>query len=263
MPARSKKLLNPICVLSLALASLLSFAVPGVAWQVAPPLSLTVVADPPQATKGERLLLIFTVTNTGDDPLQKVRVQVEIPEYTVLEGANVSSEKWAVSTPPRGEQGMVTFLGMSEVAPGESGQLALWIVVQQQAGQSIALDEYEATAEGLESPIIGNPLAIQVGSLATPEPSPTMPSFTPTALPTPTATASPTAIPATPTATPSPTPSPTVTVVIAEIPPTPTPNLSSEQEQLGTLSVSIFVAITLSIVVLSSVWIVRKRNVRE
>ena len=258
MPTRSKlkKLSKPICALSLALASLLSFAVPGVAWQVASPLSLTVVADPPEATKGERLLLTFTVTNTGDDPLQKVRVQVEIPQYTVLEGANVSSEKWAVSTPPRGEQGMVTFLGMSEMAPGESGQLGLWIVVQQQAGQSIALDEYEATAEGLESPVIGNPLAIQVGSLATPEPSPTTPPSTPTVTPLPTATA-------TPTATPSPTPSPTVTVVIAEIPPTPTPNLSSEQEQLGTLSVSIFVAITLSIVVLSSVWIVRKRNVRE
>jgi hypothetical protein len=263
MPARSKKLSKPICALSLALASLLSFAVPGVAWQVAPPLSLTVVADPPEAANGERLLLTFTVTNTGDDPLEKVRVRVEIPDYTVLEGANVSSEKWAVSTPPRGEEGTVTFMGMSEMAPGESGQLGLWIVVQQQAGQSIILNEYEATAKGLESPVIGNPLAIQVGSLATPEPSPTTPPSMPTVSPSPTVTASPTAIPATPTATPSPTPSPTVTVVIAEIPPTPTPNLSSEQEQLGTLSVSIFVAVTLSIVVLSSVWIVRKRNVRE
>jgi len=60
---------------------------------------------------------------------------------------------------------------------------------------------------------------------------------------------------------PSPTPSPTITVVLAELPPTPTPNLTSEQEQLGSLTVWIFVGFTLLIVALALVWVFGRRRV--
>lgn len=245
------------------LVPLLSFIVPSMAWQSGPPLSLTVVADPPVAMSEEMLLLTFTVSNTSNKALAQVQVKVEVPEHTALESANVSSAKWAVSTPGRGERGTVTYLGMSEMAPGESGQLGLWVIVHQQTGKAIVLDTYTAMAKGLKEPVIGSPLTIWVGSLPTPEPTSTTFLPTATATPLPTVTATPTAIPATPTATPLPTPSPTITVAVAEIPPTPTPNLSSEREQLGTLSVSIFVVVTISIVVLSVVWIVRRKNKRE
>ena len=267
--------------LCIALSLLLHFAVPGAAWQGEPPLLLTVVADPPVATGGGKLLLTFTVTNASSQALAEVQVTVEVPEHTVLEGAFVSSERWAASTPARGvhpldARGTVIYLAMGEMAPGESVQLGLWVLVQQDA-RAIVLDSFVATAKSLVSPVAGSPLTVAVQPSVTG--TPPTPAAAGTRLPAPTASptlagtatlpattptvvrATPTARPsATPSLTPSPSPSPTVTVQMAELPPTPTPNLSSEQEQLGTLSVSIFVALTLSIVVLSITWIVRKRR---
>ena len=89
-----------------------------------------------------------------------------------------------------------------------------------------------------------------------------------TASPTSTSTATSTPLPATPTGTPSPTrppsptPSPTITVVLAELPPTATPNLTSQQEQLGSLTVWIFVGFTLLIVFLAVVWMLGRRRAR-
>jgi len=51
-------------------------------------------------------------------------------------------------------------------------------------------------------------------------------------------------------------------VVLAELPPTATPNLTSQQEQLGSLTVWIFVGFTLIIVVLAVVWILGHRPPR-
>lgn len=88
---------------------------------------------------------------------------------------------------------------------------------------------------------------------------------TPTPWPTPTESPTPTPSPSpTPTITPSPapSPSPTVTIVIAELPPTPTPKLSSEQEQLGGLTVLIFVALTLIIALAAAIWAIRSARNR-
>jgi len=86
----------------------------------------------------------------------------------------------------------------------------------------------------------------------------TTPIFSPTT--TLTVTLTPTVATPTPTSSPTAEPSPTNTVAIAELPPTPTPNLTSAQEQLGTLTILIFVAMTLGIVVWSVVWLIRGRK---
>lgn len=118
------------------------------------------------------------------------------------------------------------------------------------------------------------PVTTTVAATAT---APPTPSVTPTAIvPSPTATATETLLPpsatptvatptvapptdtVSPTEEPSVTPSPTITVVIVELPPTPTPKLSSEQEQLGTITVLIFVGFTVAIVIFAVVWMVRR-----
>lgn len=261
-------------VLSVVLVGLFSIFLSGtaranvvatdLAWQTTPPLSLTLIADPAVALSEELLKLYFTLTNNGSSPLEQVQLQVSVPEGTAFEGATVGS-KWAVSTPPRGERGTVSYVSLSAIAPQEQSQLSLWLIVRQDTGGKIVLDDYTATVEGFASPIAGDPATIWVGITPTPVVNPTS---TPTPAPTFSATPSVTAtstVPATatstprPTTTPSPTPSPTVTVVIAELPPTPTPNLTTEQERLGTLTVSIFVFLTLAIAAFATIWLVRKR----
>ena len=66
----------------------------------------------------------------------------------------------------------------------------------------------------------------------------------------------------TPTLTPTPTntPTPTITVVIAELVPTATPNLTSEQEQIGTITVLIFVGLVVILIVFSVRWMIRGRR---
>jgi len=80
----------------------------------------------------------------------------------------------------------------------------------------------------------------------------------PTATPIPTETAA-------PTSTPAPTPTATITVVLAELVPTSTPNLTSEQEQIGTITVLIFVGIVVIIIVFAVRWMIRtaKREPKE
>jgi hypothetical protein len=72
----------------------------------------------------------------------------------------------------------------------------------------------------------------------------------PTETPRPTETAA-------PTSTPSPTPTATITVVLAELVPTSTPNLTSEQEQIGTITVLIFLGIVVMIIAFAIRWMIR------
>ena len=246
----------------IVLVCLLGLAAPGLAWQTPSPLSLAVTVDPPLVESGGTVVFTFTLTNDGDTPLKQVRLEVDIPAHTVLEGANVGSEKWAVSTPPRGERGTVVYFAMQDLAANESAELGLWLIVEQETGKSFTLDSFTATAQGIDAPVAGEPVVIWVGTTPTPriEPSPT---YTPSPLPTqpPTATSTATMTPAPLTSTPRPTatpsPSPTITVWVAQLA-TPTPNLSTEQEQLGTLTVSIFAFLTLLLVVAAVAWLARK-----
>ena len=269
------KLSKPVVTLCIILIWHHLFAVPGMAWQQeAPPLSLSVTADPAIAISGEKLILTITVANTGNVPLEKVNVQVGVPENTSLQGVNVFEETWAVKSEQ--EQTLVTFFATVSLAPEQEVNLGLWLTVHQESGKSITLDHYVATAQGFESPATGSPFTVWVNTTPTPLPTSTVlatatSTATPTSTPTdtpPAATPLPTSTPvqtstAVPTNTPMPTPSPTITVVMAELPPTEppptaTPNLSKEQVQLGTLTVSIFVALTLLLVSISIVWMVKR-----
>jgi len=141
------------------------------------------------------------------------------------------------------------------------------------------------TVQGNATPTRGQTVTHTPTRMATPSPTRPVSADTPTATatrqttavpptattmasPTSTSTSTSTPLPATPTGTPSPTmppsptPSPTITVVLAELPPTATPNLTSQQEQLGSLTVWIFVGFTLVIVFLAMVWMLGRRRAR-
>ena len=62
---------------------------------------------------------------------------------------------------------------------------------------------------------------------------------------------------AAPTSTASPTPTATITVVLAELVPTATPNLTSEQEQIGTITVLVFLGIVVVIIGFAIRWMIR------
>jgi len=245
-----------ICLLATAL-----LALPVIAWQRPPPLSLTVTTDPEVVSTGEMLTLTFTVSNTGESPLDAVAVLVDVPQGTTLEDA-LAPEGWTVRRPAAGVDGTVEYRARDPLAPDRSAQLVLTVLVGQAPGGALLLDRYTAVAEQISTPVEGEPLTIWVG-------------VTPTPLPTGTATAAPTGTATRPPATPSPSPSPsvtpsatatqtatptaTITVGPAELPPTatPTPNLSPEQVVVGTVTVSIFVVIVVALIVLAVLWIVR------
>jgi hypothetical protein len=53
------------------------------------------------------------------------------------------------------------------------------------------------------------------------------------------------------------TPTATITVVVAELVPTSTPNLTSEQEQIGTITVLVFVGIVVAVIGFAIRWMIR------
>lgn len=247
-----------------------------VAWQRAPVLLLTSSAEPAVPVPGDELVLTFEVENASAQPLERVVVIARVPSDTVLREAFASREGWTVTVLPGGE---VWYAAQTPLVPGQRVPLTMVLAVQPDAAGSISVKSYSAFATGMQERVSGEPLTLRLAGAPTPRTT-TAPSTTPTpdedtATPrgdtgtprantrTPRAdTATTTPFPShtpppTGTAQPSPTPSPTITVVMAVLAPTPTPVLNSEQEQLGTLTISIFVGLTLLIAVLGAVWLIR------
>ncbi len=225
----------------IAILSLLTVA----AWQGPGPLALTVEIDPGGASTGETLSYRFVIANTGDSPLEGVVVSVVVPDGLDVVGTGVP-DGWSATPPSARAITEVVYRSEGEMAPGARAELVLKGVILKEPGQTIRLDDYTATAEGLPSPVQGVPVTLWVARAPTPTPGPTPLPPTRTAAPSPT-----------PTATPTPTPTPTrrADVVLPTL--TPTPNLSSEQERIGTVTVSIFVGIVVILIALSVAWVVR------
>lgn len=226
-----------------------------VGWQETPPLSLAAVVDI-EASDDERVVVRLTVTNRGDVALEEVVVEVVVPEG--LSFVEAEGEAWLVSeTPP----GTVRCEAAAPLAAGASEELVLTLAVLPSADAPAVLDDYRASAQGIEAPVTGAAVTLWAPPVSTATPSPT-PQPSPTTPPA-TSTAAPTRTPL-PTATTPPSPTPTITVVAGvlptEIPPTPTPNLSKEQERIGTWTVSIFLALVLIILVLTVIWLVRSHR---
>jgi len=245
--------LAPLLVAALATLSL-------IAWQNGMSLVLTAEAVPGVVTRGEAVELIFRVENAGSVPLEGIVVVTQIPAGTTLDrtaDAVRAPDGWSATV----LRGQVWYAAPRALAPGVQAELRMRVSVLQSAGDEIVVEGYAATARGLAGSVVGTPLTVPVGARSTPAlaETPTLVprTATPPASPSPTS-ATPTPVPsATEAATPSPTPSPTITVVMARLPPTPTPVLTSEQEQLGALTVSIFVGITLLIAAGAAGWLVR------
>jgi uncharacterized repeat protein (TIGR01451 family) len=223
----------------IAILALLTIA----AWQGPEPLALTVEIEPRGASTGETLSFRFVIANTGDSSLEGVVVRVVVPEGLDVVGTSVP-DGWSATPPSAQVIEEVVYRSEDEMAPGARAELMLKSVILQEPGQTIQLDEYSATADGLPSPVRGAPVTLWVARAPTPTPSPTPPPPTQTAVPSPT-----------PTATPTPTPTQRADVVFPTL--TPTPNLSSEQERIGTVTVSIFVGIVVILIALSVTWVLR------
>lgn len=236
---------------------ILLLAVSLIAWQRAPVLSLTLSADPAVPVRGDVLTLTIAVENVSAEPLEQVVVIARVPSDTTLQEAQVIHDDWTVTALPSGD---VWYTSQAPLAPGQRALLVMRLTVQPEAGSAIAVESYSAFAKGMQDRVTGAPLTLWIDATPTPQP---VASPSPTATPvvdSATATAAPSRTPSatgTPVPVPSPTPSPTITVVMAVLAPTPTPILSSEQEQLGTLTISIFVGFTLLIAVLAAVWLIR------
>ncbi len=207
------------------------------------PLSLTVTFEPPVPAQGDRLSFRFDIQNLGEIGIGLLQLGVLIPQGTTFYAAQSDNENWVIERLTVENRELVRY-----TAPGLGGRSAvrLTLTVVVESGPSITLDTYTLTAEGLASPIVGEPITVPIAtSLVVPVSTSTLPAAE-TPQPTPTKRPSPT-----------PSPSPTVTVVLAELPPTPTPKLSNEQEQLGALTVSIFVLLTLIIALSAAVSVFR------
>jgi uncharacterized repeat protein (TIGR01451 family) len=210
-------------------------------WQSTPPLSIAVAVDPQVASAGETLAFAFTVSNVGNAPLADVVVRVRVPEGTERVRAGADADEWTVERPSVGTGDAIAYRAKGPLAPGSRAHLVLVVLVRKGSGQSIVLDDYEATAKGLAAPVVGAATTVWVDVTPTPTPKPTS---TPTTAPSPTAM-----------------PSPTITIVpgvlLPTVTPTPTPNLSSEQVRVGTVTVSVFVTIVVASIALSVAWMVR------
>jgi uncharacterized repeat protein (TIGR01451 family) len=235
-----------------------AWSVLSVAWQSAPALSIVARVDPAGIVGGELVRFAIEVSNTGGEALEEVIVHALVPQGTALEEAQ-AGDGWEIEVRREGGGDAVRYSAQNALSPGASTTLVLIVRALQASAQTIVLDEYTATAEGIAPPVRGAPVAASVDVTPTPWSSP---SPTDTPVPSPTATASPTA---TTTAVPTPTlkatstvtPTPTITVVAVEMPPTPTSNLTSEQERVGTITVSIFLTIVVAVIVLTVVWMIR------
>jgi len=233
-----------------------------IAWQPAPALLLTVSAEPAVPVRGDPLTLTFVVENRSAEPLERVVVVVHVPSDTSLQEARVPNEDWRATTLPEGE---VWYTALAPLPPGEPARLVMALEVDVGAGDAISIVSYSAFASGLEEAVTGAPVTLRIDGAPTSQPTvltstPSPQAEPATATPTSEATPTPSITPAatgTPVPPPSPTPSPTITVVMVQLAPTPTPNLNSEQQELGALTVSIFVGFTLLIAVLGAVWLIR------
>jgi uncharacterized repeat protein (TIGR01451 family) len=212
------------------------------AWQNPPPLSLTARVEPGVAAGGETITFYFTVTNTGQAALDDLEVSVTVPQGTTFDRAVADNQQWDMDMAGR----TVRYQATGSFPAQASAELVLEVVVREDAGQTIVLDAYEATARSF-GVVAGASLTVPIEEAAAPAATQTA-----TVTVTPTATATPL-----PTQTPEPTLTPTITVVVAELPPTPTPNLSSEQEVVGTVTVLIFVSLVVAVIIAVVVWIVK------
>jgi uncharacterized repeat protein (TIGR01451 family) len=244
------------------------------AWQ--PPSDVTLTAEfaPSVALRGETLILTLVATNAGDAPLEDAVLRAQLPAHTTLERAETVGEAWTETGPV---EGTAAYRGVVTLGPGQSASLTLIVRVDQAAGETLTLDDYALDAAGLEAPVVGEPISISVEAedvslTATPTIEPTATAtLTATASPTAAPTSSPTASPTVPptaqptqTATPTLAPTPTITLAPVEMPPTamptPTPRLSSEKVRVGTVTVLIFVGLSLALLVAIIVWVVRTRR---
>lgn len=182
---------------------------PQLVYAQSPVLAISKSASPDPVVAGGKLTYIITITNTQSTALTGVVVWDMVPEHTTFSSVNSRDGQWIMRSPGAGKRGEVSWEAAEPLLPDQVAYLEMVVQVEEGWAGSIVNADYGVTIEGVNEPVIGQPVmthVVQPTPTATPSPMPTATPIPPTATPIPTAT--PTPRPATSTPTPSPTPAP-------------------------------------------------------
>jgi len=176
-----------ICLLSatLKLSSLSLIALA----QEPSPFEISVIPLGDHAVSGQPFTYTVTITNTSQQALGNVFVNVDVPEGTKFVRTRHLSEKWYGGNPmadPSAVVEQVKLFALEGIQPGEVFSFEMIVEVLPETEEQIAVDAFNSTTLKGDVLAVGAPVSVEVQT-PTPTPSPT-PTSSPTPRPTHTAT---------------------------------------------------------------------------
>jgi hypothetical protein len=103
---------------------------------------------------GDRLSLIFTLTNNGADALTDLA-------GTVFFGA-AGPRSWAITTPDQNATGKITWRSTEPLDPGQSVELKLLVAVRADAEETVVSQGFAALAKGWDKPLASPAVTVPV-----------------------------------------------------------------------------------------------------
>jgi uncharacterized repeat protein (TIGR01451 family) len=218
---------------------------PQLAHAQSPILAIGKSASPDPVVAGEKLTYVITITNTQSTALTGIVVRDMVPEHTTFSSVNSRGGQWIMRSPGRGKRGEVSWEAVEPLLPDQTAHLEMVVQVEEGGGGLVINADYEATIEGVDEPVIGQPVTTHVV-----QPTPTV---TPTSMPT--------ATPMPPTFTPIPTVTPTPQPATLTPTPFPTsvPALKSPGSQMGYLLGTVSIV---AVLVPVAAWFVKSKRTR-
>ncbi|MDH4138935.1 MAG: DUF11 domain-containing protein, partial [Anaerolineae bacterium] len=178
-----------------------------------PVLAISKSASPDPVVAGGRLTYVITITNTQSIALTGVVVRDMVPEHTSFSSVSSRGGQWIMRSPGTGNRGEVSWEAVESLLPDQTAHLEMVVQVEEGWAGFLVNADYEATIEGVDEPVIGQPVTTHVV-----QPTPTVtPTPTLTAIPMPTDTPTPMPPTTTPTLTNTPTPDATATSTFVEL----------------------------------------------
>jgi len=110
---------------------------------------------------GDRLSLILTLTNNGEDELTDLVVTDVTPAGTVFFGA-AGPRSWAITTPDQNATGKITWRSTEPLDPGQSVELKLLVAVRADAEGTVVSQGFAALAKGWDKPLASPAVTIPV-----------------------------------------------------------------------------------------------------
>lgn len=110
---------------------------------------------------GDRLSLILTLTNNGEDELTDLVVTDVTPAGTVFFGA-AGPRSWAITTPDQNATGKITWRSTEPLDPGQSVELKLLVAVRADAEGTVVSQGFAALAKGWDKPLASPAVTVPV-----------------------------------------------------------------------------------------------------